>query len=225
MSDHAAPRRTRAGSRRAQRQRTGRIRAVLALGTVLGLGAVGTMAYWTDTATMSTGSLSAGELDIGLDDTFLDGAGGSYPNSSIAVPSLVPGESIAFTVKVNNRGTTPLTYTAAATASGALATLNTAPVTSANRLQWNVFVSGSATNSGSEAGGDRLGTCSGSQTYAPAVLGGASTTVIGTAQTIATGGSQNICIRVSLPTAAPNELQNTTATGLFVFDAKQVGAP
>lgn len=41
-----------------------RVRAVLSLGIVLGLGSVSTLAYWTDTGTMTTGSIQAGTLDL-----------------------------------------------------------------------------------------------------------------------------------------------------------------
>ena len=221
MSKHAAPRR-----RAARPRRTGRIRALLSLGALLGLGAIGTTAFWTDTATLSTGEIKAGELDVGLDDTFLDGPGGTYANTAITVPNLTPGESIAFSVEVNNLGNAPLSYTATATASGNLATLNTPPVTSANRLQWTIVPGGTKDNQGSAAAGTRVGTCSGTASYGPGVLGASATTIVGTGQQVAVGSSpQNLCIRVSLPTTAPNALQNETATAVVTFNAKQVNAP
>ena len=64
MVEHSAPRR-----------RTGRIRALLALGVVLGLGSVTTGAYWTDDATITGITISSGKLDLkvdGLDNVLLE---------------------------------------------------------------------------------------------------------------------------------------------------------
>ena len=43
--------------------RSDRVRAVLSLGIVLGFGAVGTLAYWTDDATASGATFESGTLN------------------------------------------------------------------------------------------------------------------------------------------------------------------
>lgn len=196
-------------------------RAVLSLGIILGLGSVSTMAYWTDTATMTTGSISAGTLDLKLGGN-LAGQGGTWNNTSLALTDMVPGESVAKDFTVQNAGAIGLTWTATAAATGDLALSTSA--TSAQRLQFAVYVGGTSSNSGTAAAGNRTGTCTGTVAYGPAALTSTQSSVVSTAQSLAASGSQNVCIKVSLPSAAPNALQGTTATATFIFNATQVGA-
>lgn len=216
MSAHRAPRRRRS-------LRDVPVRVLLCLGLLLGFGAVGTMAYWTDTGTLTGGSFTAGTLDVGLD-AALAGPGGTYAATTFAAGNLVPGESAAFTLQVKNLGSVPFTYTARGTSSGELATSTSA--TSAQRLQLTVKVGSTGSTTGAESTHDRVGSCSasGTQTYS-GPLGATDTSVVPTAQTIATGGTQNVCLLVTLPSAAPNALQGKSATTTLVVDAKQVGAP
>lgn len=72
--------------------------AVSAAGVLL-LGGAGTLSYWTDTATVTGGSLSAGELDLEQvscdSDWMLDGAGGA--GGALAGRLLVPGDTVTKT--------------------------------------------------------------------------------------------------------------------------------
>ena len=100
----------------------GRTRALLSLGIIFGFGAVGTMAYWTDQGTMTTGDISAGTLDLRLNNaSTLVGEGGTWNNSAFTASSLIPGESVAFSFLVRNDGDAGF-RSATATASGTLAT-------------------------------------------------------------------------------------------------------
>jgi predicted ribosomally synthesized peptide with SipW-like signal peptide len=96
-----------------------RVRALLAVGTVLGLGAVGTLAAWTDSSTATTGTFSTGTIDIRL------GSGATDPNpfafTSFALSSMGPGSTTTATLQVNNSGSLPFTYnvSGSATNSGA----------------------------------------------------------------------------------------------------------
>ena len=47
--------------------RSRRTRALLSMGVVLGLGSVTTLAYWTDSATLTGGSFASGTIDLKLD--------------------------------------------------------------------------------------------------------------------------------------------------------------
>jgi predicted ribosomally synthesized peptide with SipW-like signal peptide len=200
------------GTRRPRRR--GRIRALLTLGAALGLGAVGTLAYWSDQATLSTGPISSGILDLTLDGS-LPGQGGTYTQSSFALSNMIPGESVASAVTVANGGSVTLLYTATATAAGGLA----------SGLTFQVYAGGTATNTGTATAGNRAGTCTGTSTFGPAVLTGVAQSVIATPRQLASSASESVCVVAALPTTANNSLQGTSATATVVFDAKQLGAP
>jgi predicted ribosomally synthesized peptide with SipW-like signal peptide len=205
----------RAHSARTRRHRpSGRLRAFLTLGLVLGFVAMGSAAYWNDDATLSTGPISSGSLDLTLDGN-LAGQGGTYVKSSFTVANMVPGESFASSVAVGNNGSVGLTYTATGTATGVLAT----------GLTFQVYVGGTAANSGTAAAGNRAGTCGGTSTFGPATLTSTSQSVVSSARTLTAGSQESVCFLVRLPTSAANTLQGQTATSSFVFAAKQFGAP
>lgn len=92
--------------------RTDRIRAVLALGAVLGLGSVSTMAAWTDTATATSGLFSTGTLDIKANDQ------DTHSFVALSMADMVPGSTKNANLVVKNAGTAALTYTMRAVVSG-----------------------------------------------------------------------------------------------------------
>jgi predicted ribosomally synthesized peptide with SipW-like signal peptide len=195
-----------------QPRRPGRIRTALALGVVLGTGAVGVHAYWSDTATLTTGSFAAGSLDITLDGN-ATGVGTGYTKTAFGLSSMLPGESIASTIAVGNGGTVPLSYTATATATGDLA----------SAIAFKVYTGGTASNSGTAATGDRAGSCGGTFVSGPTVLTDTPQSMITTPRSVAVGSSENICILASLSTSASSSLQGSTATAMFAFAATQPG--
>src|SRR5665811_496368 len=95
--------------------RSDRVRAVLSLGIVLGFGSVGTLAYWTDDATASGATFSSGTIDliVGADAT------DAYAFTTLGLTNMVPGNSKAATITVNNNGTAPFKYTVASAATNA----------------------------------------------------------------------------------------------------------
>lgn len=202
----------RPGRRRGHRRRSGRVRAILSLGIVLGLGGVSTMAFWTDTATVDSGALSSGRLDL-LVDGNLEGQGGSVTQPNLTIANMVPGESVAVTVSVQRApSTVGFTYTATASATGTLAT----------HLRWTV-TAGSAGTPQVAGNGIRTNTCGGATLFPSAALStvpASPTTVIGDQRSLSGATmSENICIRVALPADAPNAAQSSSATASFVLDA------
>jgi len=187
-----------------------RTRAVLSLGIVLGLTSVSTLAYWTDTATMTTGTIQSGTLDLQLNGN-LSGQGGTWNNGALALTNMVPGESIAVTIPVQRgAGTIGFSYTATATASGTLAP----------HLRWTVTAGTAGTPSTS---GLRTNTCSGTALSSNVTLSAAAANVIPTARTLSGATmSENICVRVELPSGTGNAAQGTSATASFVFNATQL---
>lgn len=114
MSRH---RDTNAGKRRGRR-RSGRLRAFLSLGVLLLLAVSGTAAFWTDSATVTTGPVTSGAMDLQISNT---GAGGSWgavnPDvehaaGHITVADITPGEAFAFPLYVRNVGRASMTTTA-----------------------------------------------------------------------------------------------------------------
>lgn len=199
----------RADSTRRRRSRSGRARALLSLGAVgvlaTGLSVKGTFAFWTDAATVRTGSFQSGNLDITLDGG-LTGQGGTTTISALSLSNMVPGESVAANVAVANAGSVGLTYTIVGTASGELA----------SGMQLSVFT-------GTASATSRTMTCSGTQVGSTTTLSAAAAT-FGAARSLASSGTETLCVRAELPLSADNSLQGTTMTASLVFDAKQVGA-
>lgn len=105
MGDHSAPRR-----------RTGRVRAVLCLGVIASLGVISTGAYWTDSAVVTTGTITSGTMDmqVSKDGSTWDavGTGTTGSASHIAVSNLTPSEARAYPIYVRNVGDADFTYSA-----------------------------------------------------------------------------------------------------------------
>ena len=174
-----------------------RLRALLSLGIVGGFGAVGTLAAWSDSAT-ATAQFSAGTLDLTLNGEADD----AVDLTSLTMTNMYPGSSKAAVVSVANSGTLPFTYNFAATASGN-ASLGSALA---------VAVYPGALDA------DGIN-CVGTTTLASGSLNGASLT---TPRALASAGTEQLCIRVSLPASADNALQGTSTTAAFTFTATQV---
>ncbi len=189
-----------------------RVRALLSLGVVLGLGSVSTMAYWTDTATMSTGSFTSGSLDLRLQGN-LAGQGGDWTNADLAMSKMIPGESVAVTVPVQRAGgSIGFRYGLSATATGALAPY----------LRWDV-AAGTAGAAGTSGSGLRTQHCSGAALSTANTLSGDAVELVRDRALTGSAMSETLCLRVELPASAGNAAQAKSATASFVFDATQIG--
>ncbi len=221
MAQHLEPRRGRL--RRALTSR--KVRALLCVGIFAAPAAVGTMAYWTDEATIKSGTLKAGTLDLTVGATVaesnnLQGTGGQYDYSTLTISNLVPGESIARPFVVRNFGTTGLTY------NGAIYTTNNDLVSGAVGLKVAIYAGGTPTDTGTEAAGNRSGTCTGTLRKDQAVSTSTNNVDIEPSSVLlAPGTTQSYCARISLDPAAPNALQGKITQLVIRLDAKQVGAP
>lgn len=195
-------------ARRATRPlRSTRGRAVMTLGVVLGLGTVGTLAYWTDTATVTGGTFQAGSLKIQVDGVEDDPVGFS---NAFKADNLAPGQSVAASSQIQNVGTLTANYHASATATGALAPLLTYSV----RAGGTVNAQGTACTGGLEVFTGGIGT---------------GTTIIantaGTLRTlVAATGTESFCVTATLPSGTTGG-QGQDAKVTFTITGKQVGAP
>jgi predicted ribosomally synthesized peptide with SipW-like signal peptide len=186
--------------------RSVRIRALLSAGMILGLGAVGTLAAWTDEST-ATATFSAGTLDLKLKTLPGGTLADSVELTTLNMAAMHPGASKAAMIEVSNSGTVPLSYTLAGTAAPGLAGLGGDLGAS---LQVSVYSGGAAVN------GATTGSCSGG-----ALIGTADQPLIGTliapARNLAPTAVEDLCLLVKLPSNASNTLQGTSTTATFTF--------
>ncbi|MBY6412560.1 hypothetical protein HQ346_11465 [Rhodococcus sp. BP-252] len=102
-----------------------RARAIMSIGIVLGLGAVGTLAAWSDTSTATSGTFTTGTIDITIGDT-APGAD-NVTLTSLSSTGIAPGNTVSAPLTVRNNNSVPFTYTISVVASNATlgALLNT----------------------------------------------------------------------------------------------------
>ncbi|QSE93290.1 hypothetical protein JWS13_34210 [Rhodococcus pseudokoreensis] len=184
-----------------------RVRAVLSLGILLGLGAVGTLAVWSDDATATSGTFTTGTIDIRAN------AVDSYTFGTLALANMLPGESVAQPLVVNNVGTAALKYTMSATTPAGSPAL-------ASQLTVSVYNGGSAGNA--TGNGMRTGTCSGGALLGQSALAaGGPAPVITAPQTVAgLNGAQNLCFVAALAPTAPVAVQSqSVGSATFTFSA------
>ena len=196
-----------APARKGRTERSVRLRALLSAGMVLGLGAVGTLAAWTDEST-ATATFSAGTLDLKLKtlpgNTFVD----EVSETSLNMTDMYPGVSKAAVVQVSNSGTVPLSYTLTGSAmadSGDLTNLGDA---------LRVEVRAGATVTGTPP----TELCTGGTVIETAhvALNGP---LISIPRLLVPADTEDLCLTVSLPSNAANELQGTGTTATFTFNA------
>ena len=192
--------------------------ALLSLGILLGIGSVSTLASFSDSASATSGSFTAGTLDLKLNkDAATDGTGANQTTAvtTLALSDMVPGESVAASFAVADTGSVGLTYTATATATGTLAT-------DASGLKFSTYPGGTAGAVSTSSTGLRSQSCSGTASTSAKTLTGTATPVVATALTIAGNAASTICVQVTLPTGATNSLQGSSASATFTFAASQL---
>lgn len=169
-----------------------RLRAVLSLGMVLGLGAVGTMANWSDTATATTGTFATREAKLEIK---LNQQRPSYTFAALNKINLARGASVAGMLPVNNTGDVDFTYTVAAqTADEGTATYGGANAgTFAQNLTVAVFAGGTASAT----------TCTGGTSVTSTTLALGSKAIISAPRALAHGATENLCFQLTVNSAAP----------------------
>jgi predicted ribosomally synthesized peptide with SipW-like signal peptide len=188
-------------------ERSVRLRALLSAGMVLGLGAVGTLAAWTDES-KATATFSAGTLDLKLKEL----PGGTFADSaaitSLNMTAMYPGVSRAGMVQLSNSGTVPLSYTLTGSAVAGLAGQGG---DLGGSLQVGVYSGGAASNTGT------TGSCTGTRIGTTDVA--LNSSLIATPLTLAPAGTADLCLVVSMPSNAASNLQGTSTTATFTFNA------
>ncbi|MGN5237978.1 MULTISPECIES: SipW-dependent-type signal peptide-containing protein [unclassified Rhodococcus (in: high G+C Gram-positive bacteria)] len=187
---------------------TVRVRAILSLGMILGLGSVGTFALWANSAVATSGTFSTGIVDLRVGDAK------TYTVNDLALSAMVPGESRAAMMQVQNtRSTMDVTYTMAASTPAGSSALS-------DHLEIRVFSGGTASNS--TANGMRAGTCTGTRIGSATLRAGSPIALITTARPLAAqSGIETLCVTAGLPPNASMTAQNRTVpTIVFTFNAQ-----
>lgn len=200
----------------------GRTRALLTLGSVTMLGAVGTSAYWTDTANVDGGAITSGSMDLQLQmpysatDWYFVGLGSGLRDPNLAITDLTPGESQAFNFAARNVGQPDFTYTATVAHSADPWTFVNDPI----QVRFYAGATARATNTSTYP---RTGTCSGTALGSGPVTATAApgATVI-PARPLASGASEQLCAVVSMATTATSDNQGKTGDLAIDFTATQV---
>ena len=171
-----------------------RIRALLCFGMILGLGTVGTLAVWSDYAAATSATFSTGTVDLRVNNV------SAYSFDALKLANMLPGESVAATLKVQNRGSIPVKYsTAASTPPGSPA------LTSFIRV--SVHPAGAATNS--TVNGIRRGSCSGPMAGSAALIAGGTAPVLSARGPLAgTVGEETLCIVAALSATTRSAVQD-----------------
>ncbi|WP_336793970.1 SipW-dependent-type signal peptide-containing protein [Gordonia malaquae] len=190
-----------------------RARAIASLGMVFGLGAVGTMAAWSDTATATTGMFTTNSINIQMK---VNDNRPIYNFTSLKKINMARGATTSGVLEVKNTGSHPFTYVMSVdTANNGTATYGSASaaVFAQNLL---VTVSKGGTKSGDTCtGGTTLGTAD-----KPLVLG--STALVPTTGPLAVNASDNLCVQVKVNPNAPKEARMAAISAKFKLTATKV---
>lgn len=199
MGRHVGPRHSGAP------RRTGRVRALLSVGLVLGLAQIGTMAYWTDESVITGGTFQAGTIDVEVGTPAVDDDPPEF-TTTFALTNMVPGSTKDAPLLVTNAGTVAFTFVVngSATNSGA----GTDQLGAALRI--SVFPSTSA------------GACTGTAMVSNQPVNG---TVLPSQPALAPAPDTNtrqLCFRATLPTDASSDLQGTSSVVTLTLVATSV---
>ncbi|WP_285184430.1 SipW-dependent-type signal peptide-containing protein [Rhodococcus sp. MEB041] len=174
------------------RMSSARLRALLSLGIVLGLGSVGTMAAWSETATATSGVFTTGYVDLKLDGVDNDPV---KFKADVQATAMMPGTTITTPLVVSNSGTVPFRYSTKVRAS-----------TSELGNLLKVAIA--------------AGSCPGSEISSATTLSSTSDATIFSARgPVAASGSDPLCVAVSIPASVILPVIPASGTITLTFDA------
>jgi predicted ribosomally synthesized peptide with SipW-like signal peptide len=185
-----------------RRLRSPRVRALLGVGVLLGVGATGTFAFWTDDVVITGTTFTAGTIDLQVNNS------DAPSTTTLGMSTMVPGNTSAEVLTVKNNGTATLKYTL----TGGLTGTDAAAYNTAAALKLTVVSAGTKTGSGNSS------TCTGGTViYGPTALTNVtSTAIIGTRRgPLSAAGTEALCFQVTFDASAPTTLQGKTATATF----------
>ena len=184
-----------------------RARAIASLGMVFGLGAVGTMAAWSDTAQATSGmfSTSAENVKIGLDQAK------TFDFEALAQKNLARGSSVAGMIPVKNLGSNALTYTIQSnSANNGTASYGQADAdTFAENLKVSVYRGGTSSAT----------SCTGTAVVSNVALTLGPKGVVTAGQPLDVGQGENLCFQITLAGDAPIQARMSALAINFTFAA------
>lgn len=178
-----------------RRSMSRRVRALMSVGIVLGLGSVSTLAAWSATSATTSGQFTTGTVSIV--------ANGSATYTFSFPGSLLPGDSTAALITVGNVGSVPFTYSAAVSSPSALVQATTMTV----RAGAGAAVSGTSCTGGTLV------------TSGASITGTATTFSTGRGPLAATSGTEPMCVQLTLSPSAAAGLAATSGSALLTFTA------
>jgi spore coat-associated protein N len=186
---------------------------VAVLGAAASIAGLGTYATWTST-TSENHTISSGTVTIAL------GATGAATNRlNVGASGLAPGDTIQRSVDLTNSGTIDLAGVTLTTTASPSSLLDT---DATNGLQ---MVVDKCSVAWTEAGPPFTYTCSGTTTpvlASRAVIG--SNLSLSPLSATTAGGTDHLRVTLTLPSGAPNTLQNQSSTITYAFTGTQRAA-
>ncbi|MDV7133202.1 hypothetical protein [Williamsia muralis] len=173
-----------------------RLRAILSIGMVIGISVVGTMALWSSTVSTQSGVFTTATIDIHILDN-----GTETASFAFAPVGLLPGQSAAKVITVSNTGSAAFTYNALVSSANALG----------QGMTLKVVAGATATN----------GTCGTGTTLTTSatITSTATAFFTGRGPVAASGGTDALCLQLSLPITALASLAGTSGSVVFTFNA------
>lgn len=179
-----------------------RVRAVLGLGVALGVGAIGTLAAWTDDVPISGTTFTAGTLNLKVNNAE------SYATTTLTMGAMVPGSTSSEVLTVNNTASALAKYTLVGGLSGTDAAQYSAA--GANGLLLTIRQGGTKSGSTCIDGTVLVTDQPLTNVTTAAILAKRPTTALA-----ANSGSEALCFQVRLSPNAPTDLQGRTASATF----------
>lgn len=173
-----------------------RTQAVLSLGIFLGLGAVGTLASWSDNASATSGVFSTGTIEMKL-----DGSRPTHRFAALEKTSMLRGNSVAAMLPVQNTGTTNFSYVAKVITTGDSSLANSLTV--------------AVRNGGSSNGA----TCAGGTPISSTTLSTKAPVDLVPARTLASKAQDTLCFQITLSPSAPDDTRMKSLSATFQFTA------
>ncbi|CAN5468260.1 hypothetical protein BH10ACT7_BH10ACT7_20580 [soil metagenome] len=181
----------------------GKIRAILALGAVVGIGSVLTLAAWTDEG-IAQATFSTGSIDIKLNGD--DGVAPGYAFADLSMSGMKDGSVKYGLLPVTNDGTLPFTYTMGTTITG------DSGLAGALRISVKSVAAASCTETTYNAG---------TSIATPVAVD--TGFVISTPRSMPVSVTPDyLCFKIELPSGSANSVQNKTVTASLTFTATQL---
>lgn len=189
-----------------------RTRAALSLGMVMGLGAVGTMAAWSETVAAQTGLFSTGSVSLKINEA-------ASEHVFTAVNNVERGQSLSGMINLRNDGGIALKYLMDIKVAGSGTAIVTpgfqrgSAAALGDNLKLDVYAGGTSNSA----------TCSSTTnivTQAAMTVGELARPLLISYRNVTVGSTDSICVKVTLAAAAPIESRMAQVGVTFTANAE-----